>query len=370
MILSRLIGGFSLVLLLSACAHAEDSVKSILKKSYDTDRLFIGATLNSKQLGTASEKLFLKHYTYTTPENCGKQAAVHPEPGKWKWDRIDSMISFAEKNSVVVRLHGPISPQASKWAKGDSRTVVELDKNMTEYMTAQCKRFNGKSVVKWMDVVNETVNRDGTWFGPKPGTSQWENPWLKIGLNGDGMPKYIVKAFEIATKHAPDKKLIYNQHGGMEPKMWDRVKKTILYLRKKGARVDGIGWQGHLRAGKKDPSQNAKDLKYFAELVDWAHRNKLEFHVTEIDYWVKSEKEMTSSKDTKYQAKGFANILKALLKRRKNGVVAFNSWNVQDRISKGKTYKHFCSYMFDVDGKAKPAYGAVLKVLKQQAGSK
>ena len=37
------------------------------------------------------------------------------------------------------RLHGPISPQCSKWAKDDSRTAEELKQNLFEYMTAQCK---------------------------------------------------------------------------------------------------------------------------------------------------------------------------------------------------------------------------------------
>ena len=32
----------------------------------------------------------------------------------------------------------------------------------------------------------------------------------------------------------------------MQKPMWNRVKETILYLRSKGLRVDGIGWQGHL----------------------------------------------------------------------------------------------------------------------------
>ena len=45
------------------------------------------------------------------------------------------------------------------------------------------------------------------------------------------MPLYITKAFEIANKYAPNISLVFNQHGGMEPKMWDNVKKTILYLR-------------------------------------------------------------------------------------------------------------------------------------------
>ena len=80
-----------------------------------------------------------------------------------------------------------------------------------------------------MDVVNETILPDGSWFGPKPGTNRWENPWLTMGLDENGFPKYIVKAFEISTKYAPNVKLVYNQNAGMQKPMWDRLKETILY---------------------------------------------------------------------------------------------------------------------------------------------
>ena len=51
-----------------------------------------------------------------------------------------------------------------------------------------------------MDVVNETVLRNGEWFAEKPGDNSWENPWTQIGLNDDGIPIYILRAFEIANK--------------------------------------------------------------------------------------------------------------------------------------------------------------------------
>ena len=53
----------------------------------------------------------------------------------WKWDRLDSYIDFIERNSITSRIHGPVGPQSSKWAKNDSRTEQELMDNMTEYMT-------------------------------------------------------------------------------------------------------------------------------------------------------------------------------------------------------------------------------------------
>ena len=140
-----------------------------------------------------------------------------------------------------------------------------------------------------MDVVNETILPDGSWFGPKPGTNRWENPWLTMGLDENGFPNYIIKAFEIATKNAPNVKLVYNQNAGMQKLMWNKVKETILYLRSKGLRVDGIGWQGHLKLSKTTGDfieKTEEALNDLSDLIDWAHANDLDFHVTELDYKV------------------------------------------------------------------------------------
>ena len=69
----------------------------------------------------------------------------------------------------------------------------------------------------------------------------------------------------------------------MEPKMWEKVKETILYIKSQGYRLDGLGWQAHLRSDV-PLAFDKKQLDYFGSLIDWAHQNDLDFHVTEIDY--------------------------------------------------------------------------------------
>ena len=73
--------------------------------------------------------------------------------------RIDDYLKFADKYGIKLRIHGPVSPQASRWAKADNRTPIELEKNMTEYFTALCKKMNEEPSVKWIDVVNETITK-------------------------------------------------------------------------------------------------------------------------------------------------------------------------------------------------------------------
>ena len=298
----------------------------------------------------------------TVPENAAKQARIRPDPNTWDWRQIDAIIDMAKKNNLLVRLHGPISPQASHWAKNDKRKPEELDKIMTEFLTAQCKRFNGHPNIEWMDVVNETVTRSGDWFGPKIGVSEWENPWTIIGSDVDKnrTPLYISKSFEIASKHAPDISLVYNQHGGMEEVMWEKVKETITYLRDKGHRVDGIGWQAHLSNNTK---YGEREIRYLSELIDWSHQNNLDFHVTEIDYKIYGE--VTDQKQD-LQAKTYSDILKVLMSKRDNGLVTFNTWGVIDRVGPHTDKSRF---IFDLSGNPKPAYFALKKVLNDNNNS-
>ncbi len=338
-------------------ASAQDENKS------EKSNLLIGATLNYNELNTKKEELFLKDFTYLTPANAAKQTKIHPRPGVWNWHEVDEFIDFAKRNDLLVRLHGPISPQASKWAKEDNRTPEELAKNLEEFATAFAMKFNKEPNVKWMDVVNETILWDASWFGPKKGTDSWENPWLQMGLDENGYPLYILKAFEIATKYAPNIELVYNQNVGMESKMWDKVKETVLYLRSKGYRVDGIGWQAHLLLGAKreDFVDNIDEsMQKLANLIDWAHQNDLAFHVTELDYLVKKKKHVDAER--KVQKEVYSKLVDVLVKKSKHGEVTLNLWDLGVRRAKGKGY--FQS-IYDDDFNPTPAHSVIMEAKSQ-----
>jgi len=326
--------------------------------------LLVGATLNYHELKTIKKDLFLKDFKYLTPANSAKQSKVHPRPNVWDWELIEEFISFSKKHNLQVRLHGPISPQASRWAKEDHRTKEELAINLNEFATAFAKKFNKEPNVKWMDVVNETILPKGDWFGPKEGTHQWENPWLKMGLDENGYPLYILKAFEIATKHATNIKLVYNQNAGMQSVMWDKLKKTILYLRSKGYRVDGIGWQAHILLSpttKALAEDTDEELKKLSELIDWAHQNNLEFHVTELDYFIKDISKLTEG--LKKQAECYQKLINVLQEKTKTGVVTLNLWDMGVRTKKGK--EGAFQSIYDSKFQPTPAYNVIKKALNQ-----
>ena len=90
------------------------TVKNILSDGgYDLRRFYVGTALNTNQINTNIEKLFLDEFNYSTPENSAKQSIVHPEPGIWNWDRIETFLDFAENYKIHVRIHGPIGHQSS-----------------------------------------------------------------------------------------------------------------------------------------------------------------------------------------------------------------------------------------------------------------
>lgn len=342
--------------------------KSVIDKKgkivYNKKQVLVGATLNFNELNTKKEKLFLQDFKYLTPANASKQRIIHPMPNQWNWKNTDTFLAFAKKHSIAVRLHGPISPQASWWVKKDHRTKEELMVNLTEFMTAFTKRYNNHPNVVWMDVVNETVLSNGKWHGPKSGIDKWENPWLKIGLDENGYPLYILKAFEIANKYAPNVKLVYNQNAGMEDIMWNKIKKTILYLRSKGLRVDGIGWQGHLLLGakRKDFVDNTdKMMQKLGDLIDWSHQNNLAFHITELDYLVPNKMLSEKKQERLIQKEVYQKIIDVLVEKSKNGEVTLNLWDVGERVKKGTG---IFQSIYDENFEPTPAFDVIKNVLE------
>lgn len=319
--------------------------------------LLVGGTISSPLLGTSAESVINREFRFITPANAFKQTAVHPEPGKWNWKKADMWVDRCEERGEIMRLHACVSPQCSAWVEEDDRKSEELRLIMEQYVRGVCKRYADRKNVRWIDVVNETITREGEWFGPKPGVGKWQNPWTQIGFDETHPlrpPLYIKRAFQIADKHAPNIKLLYNQHGAMEREAWDKVRATVMYLKEKGVRVDGIGWQGHVDTGFEKEPANMKQLN---ELITWAHSNDLEFHVTENTVWVRDG---ASDANLTAQAETFRAIVKTLMEHSEDGVVTWNAWQMRDTDPKRGD---LMGTLFDKDGKPKPSYYAVQQEL-------
>lgn len=345
-------------------ADKDLTIRRILDKYYSDSCFYFGCISKAKYLtdeGKAEREIFLKEFSYNTPENEFKQRVVYPEPNaKWHDSDYLQLIEMARNNKQVIRAHCPISPQCSNWVKEDDRTAEELKPVLIDFMTRICKQLEAnKDVVKWMDVVNETVcpntlkgigyqaesksdnitYNSGDWFGPRSGTSGWENPWTIIGFENDSplkIPTYIKLAFELANRYAPDIKKVYNHNGGMEDAAWDKVKNTVLYLRSKGLKVDAVGWQAHVPLGFEIVPGNMEKLN---NLIDWCYTNNLEFHVTELDIKMGKDVDKGIFKEKKMEIAGtYGAIVEMMLKKIGKGAVAVNCWTMKDKINQNEDY--------------------------------
>jgi endo-1,4-beta-xylanase len=330
-------------------------LRNIVAANYPGGQVLIGATTGSAAFGTPTGDIMDREFSYVTPENDFKQGAIHPDPDTWQWTRADAWIQHVADNGQVLRIHGPVSPQCSNWAKEDDRTPEELEQNMREYITALYQRYNGTPGFVYLDVVNETT-QNNAWHTDKDGTD-WEVPWYRIGVDTDAnqTPLYIKMAFEIATQHAPDLKFIYNHHEDMNKEgSWRLIKDTIAYLREKGLQVDGIGWQAHVTNGWATTDNLAK----LRSLIDWAHQNNLEFHVTEASVWIKDE---VTEETLALQADTYSAIVRTLLEKCGSGVVGWNTWHVDDAHG---WHQEWHGGLFDGNYEPKPAYYAIQQALQ------
>lgn len=332
-----------------------DRLRDIVQRNYPEGNVLIGATTGAALLGSDTGAVLDREFSYVTPENDFKQWSFHPDPETWTWERPDAWVKHIAENGQVLRTHCPVSPQCSSWAQDDARTAQELETNLREFLTAVCKRYNGVPGFDYMDVVNETT-QNNQWKKNAPGRG-WEVPWYIIGQDTDRnkTPLYIKMAFEIATKHAPDIKLIYNHHEDMNKEgSWQLIKDTVGYLRAQGLRVDGIGWQAHVDNGWATPG-NVEKLE---ALIDWAHANHLEFHVTEASVW---QKHGVTPQTLEDQAYTYAKIVEVLISKRSTGVVGWNTWHIGDNTG---WHREWFGAIFDKELKPKPAYYAIQKVLE------
>ncbi len=334
-------------------------LRDIVEDKYSDNSIIVGANFRAKYFGQPTGDIADREFNYASTANDFKLWTIHPDNEDiWNWTDSDAWIQHISDNNQILRIHAPIGPQTSNWAMDDSRTAEELEKHMDDFMLAVCKRYNNVPGMEYLDVVNE-VTLNGGWHKNKPGTGAWENPYFIIGQDTNSIktPSFIRKAFEIATANAPKLKLIFNSFEGPEQReSWNKIKQSILYLRDLGLRVDGIGWQAHVDVGWETQS-NMNNLN---SLIDWAHNNNLEFHVTEASVWLN----VNTPAAWEAQAVTYRAIIDALISKRTSGKVGWLTWHIDD--GHGWHIERFPS-IFDIDYEPKPAYYAIQAALEDSS---
>jgi endo-1,4-beta-xylanase len=236
-----------------------------LKETFKNDFL-IGAALNAPQIEEKDAKsaaVTESHFNSVTPENIMKCEIIHPEWDRYNFTLADKYVDYAKKHNMFVVghtliWHSQLSPFVRRISTADS-----LLQFMTNHISTVAGRYAGK--VNGWDVVNEALNEDGTLR---------KSIFLeKLGED------YIIKAFQLAQKAAPNTELYYNDYNIEQPKKRAGAIALIKKLQAAGLRIDGVGIQGHWRAYKVPLKDIEESIKEFSALG-------IKVHFTELDLGV------------------------------------------------------------------------------------
>lgn len=223
-----------------------------LKNTFKGD-FYIGTAINESQIlekNAAEEKLIAKEFNSITPENIMKSMFVQPTKGNFQFDLTDKYVSYGEKHNMFIHGHTLIwHSQLAPWMS-EIKDGSEMKAFMKNHINTVVSRYKGR-INSW-DVVNEALNEDGTLR-------------KSIFLNTLG-ESYLIDAFKLAATADPKVDLYYNDYNLCEPAKRTGAVKLIKTLQENGAKIDGIGMQGHWQLDKPSLEEIEKSIVTYSNL--------------------------------------------------------------------------------------------------------
>ncbi|TID02792.1 Endo-1,4-beta-xylanase 5 [Colletotrichum higginsianum] len=307
-------------------------------------KLFFGTVTDTNLFGDAAYMAVLNRtgeFGLVVPENSQKWDATEKTQGQFRFGSPDAVLGVARANGQMMRCHAltwhsqlPQFVSAGTWTPETLTPVIEAHiANVVGHYKGAC--------YSW-DVVNEALADNGTLrdsvFSRVLGAS------------------FIPVSFRAAAAADPAAKLYYNDFS-LEfgsPKT-DGAIGIVRDLKAAGARIDGVGLQGHFEVGKA-PSREAL-ARVMGRFTDLG----LEVALTELD--VRHAALPASEDAARQQASDYAGVVGACVDTA--GCVGVVVWGFSDKYSWiPATFRGAGdACLFDVDMQPKPAYAAVAAVL-------
>lgn len=306
--------------------------------------LLVGSAIDAGFRFTGSDGVEFKgtmvtQFNLLTPENDLKHDHVHPQQNVYNFAPADSIVAFAAANGMKARGHTLIAPtQVASWMANGSWTQAQAQQLLDDHVTTVVSHYRGQ-LMEW-DVVNEALADDGSI---KP--SIWYNT---IGRG------YIERAFRDARAADSTVGLFYNDYNieGVNAKS-DSVYAMVQDFQARGVPITGIGLQSHFQVGGV-PSTMAANIARFAALG-------LQVHITELDVRVPLP---STSSELAAQAQDYATVFSTCLQY--PACSALVMWGFTDKVSwVPSTFPGWGdALIFDANYQPKPAFGAIVNVLK------
>ncbi len=310
-----------------------------LRSLSDARGVNIGVAVNPtlfEDLEPEYGEIVAREFNMIVPENAMKWAALNPQPGQYVWGVADAIVNLGLKNKQKIRGHTLVwHEQLPTYVLGITDRAVMINRTK-EHVQSVVKHFKGK-IDSW-DVINEAVSDNG---------GLRNTPFLKVIGQ-----EYFEYVFRWAHQADPNAKLFYNDYNtdGINQKS-DDVYKLVKGLLAKGVPINGVGFQAHVDNGFNVLEQrHLENLQRFKDLG-------LEVQITELD--VQTNSSYPASEQNQRQATVYADLLRNCLVVKCS---AFMIWGLDDshswRASKSPL-------IFDSNYQPKPAYNAILEVLKE-----
>jgi endo-1,4-beta-xylanase len=233
-----------------------------LKKTFAND-FHIGTALNNDQINEVNpevNELIKSQFSAITPENIMKCEVIHPTWDTYNYEMADKYVAYGKKNNMFIVGHAlvwheQLAPFVKKIKSKDSLQLF-----LTNHINTVAGKYKGK--VDGWDVVNEALNEDGSM--------RKSLFFEKLGED------YVVNAFKLAEKAAPGTELYYNDYNIEQAKKRPGAIALLSKIKKSGARIDGVGIQGHWGLEKPSVNEIEESIVAFSKL-------DLKVMITEFD---------------------------------------------------------------------------------------
>ncbi len=359
-------------------------VEAILRKHFNA--LSIGNELkpdalfgysNNKCPGTTTD--VLNGETITVPVLDFSRAEKILDKVK-KWNKADP------ENQIKMRGHVLVwHAQTPEWffhedydASKPYVTKEEMNKRLEWFIKSVLEHFTGEGseyqgMFYGWDVVNEAVSDSGGKYRNDKEKSSESLSQSTHGSNSSwwhvyGSEEYIVNAFIYANKYAPaDVELYYNDYSAFDSTKMIGILNLLNAVKSaEGARIDGMGMQGHYGVGYPNLEKFETAMKAYAEAVG-------SVQITEWD--IKASTRYDGTDKTRKEeyvriANQYKDLYNSILKLKGEGVniTGLTFWGVIDKHSWLQTSSNVggaadgkqkqCPLLFDDNYNVKPAYWA------------
>jgi endo-1,4-beta-xylanase len=354
--------------LIAGCAHPAASPHSLPASFHDVSGSR-SLRAHARRHGLIFGSAVIIHNVQDDPdfaeligEQCGivvpagelKWIALRPAPDKYDFTRPDSLLSFAQRNHMLMRGHTLCWHESvPKWIQTPENRP-NTRQFFVDHITTVCKHYAGQ-MQSW-DVVNEAIfPSDG-----QPGGLRKSFWYEQIG------PDYIDLAFRTARAADPHARLTYNDYGVEYDNDNNAERRRLILellrgMQKRDVPLDAVGIQSHVKAAQ--PDTFGKGL---AEYVEAIRQMGLEVYLTEMDV---NEDDIVSDDPVKRDAiiaQTYTDYLRVALA---NPAVKFVlTWDLSDRftwLNNGPTHhrkqpnRPQRSLPFDRDYRPKEAFFAI-----------